>query len=267
MVIGRTYLLRVSAIPDRPGWWNGSFIDTSTGKSVSIGNTHLPAGATSISPNAGFVEYLNWNDPNSKCVDQADSAATYGPITGDGGTVHYGKTWTSNTCTYADRHGVGWDGSAYLAAYPKAIPLASQSSNYFGDGRTGTADKAIDGNTDGNFNHGSVTHTGQDLHASWQADLGTTEYVNEITLYNRTDCCSVRLGDIWVCASTTPFPPDFVAGNQTDPHSGVRCYRFTSDNPYIGAIHLSDQLSGPARYVEVQLAGTGSLSLAEVQVI
>src|SRR5436309_11734342 len=39
---------------------------------------------------------------------------------------------------------------------------------------------AVDGNTDGTFFDGSVTHTNQDANAWWQVDLGTSATVASI---------------------------------------------------------------------------------------
>ncbi len=52
----------------------------------------------------------------------------------------------------------------------------------------GTADKAIDGNTDGAFANGSVTHTvenGSNPH--WEVDLGAEYPIDQIVVWNRTD--------------------------------------------------------------------------------
>src|SRR6266851_5266458 len=55
---------------------------------------------------------------------------------------------------------------------------ATQSSTY--GGGTG-ASNAVDGNTDGNFSHGSITHTNLDANAWWQVDLGTSATVGSIS--------------------------------------------------------------------------------------
>jgi serine/threonine protein kinase len=61
---------------------------------------------------------------------------------------------------------------------------ATQSSEEWG----GTADLAIDGNTDGVFDHKSVTHTqGNQSDPRWQLDLGRELMLNEIIIWNRTD--------------------------------------------------------------------------------
>jgi hypothetical protein len=69
---------------------------------------------------------------------------------------------------------------------------ASQSTTGFG----GDASRANDGNTDGNFGAGSVTHTDVgDLAPWWQVDLGAEYSISRVVLWNRTDCCQWRLSN------------------------------------------------------------------------
>ncbi len=61
---------------------------------------------------------------------------------------------------------------------------ASQSSNY----ADATADRAIDGRTEGNYNKRSVSHTaanGKD--PWWEVDLGETHHLERLVIWNRTD--------------------------------------------------------------------------------
>ncbi len=58
---------------------------------------------------------------------------------------------------------------------------------------SGWPNRAIDGNWDGDFNRGSVTHTTETTDPWWELDLGTEQIVDQITIWNRTDCCSDRL--------------------------------------------------------------------------
>src|SRR6202035_1629549 len=67
------------------------------------------------------------------------------------------------------------------------------------------ASSAVDGNTDGSFFNGSVSHTNADSNAWWQGDLGSSASVTSIVILNRTDCCGDRLSDYWVFVSNTPF--------------------------------------------------------------
>lgn len=121
---------------------------------------------------------------------------------------------------------------------------ASQSTTGWG----AEASRAVDGNTDGNFGNGSVTHTVYDPQAWWQVDLLGLQNVGIVELYNRTDCCSDRLTNFKL----------LVSENGTD---------WTSFNyPGQPPAKLAFAVNRAARFVKVQLNGTNYLSLAEVRV-
>lgn len=123
---------------------------------------------------------------------------------------------------------------------------ATQSSNYiYGNA---VAALAVDGNTDGKFNNGSVTHTQENMNAWWQVDLQSVQQVAVVTLYNRTDCCMERLSNFKLLVS------DNGTTWQEYPHPGPASQQ------------VSFQVNRAARYVKVQLNGQGVLSLAEVEV-
>ncbi len=121
---------------------------------------------------------------------------------------------------------------------------AAQSSTLNG----GSASRAVDGNTDGNWDHGSVSHTDLNAQAWWQVDLGAVMDVGQVVLYNRTDCCRERLSnfDVWVSTDGATWAKTPVPGTAGD-RTALPIYL-------------------PARFVRVQLRGTDYLSLTEVQV-
>ncbi|MFK7766743.1 MAG: DUF1553 domain-containing protein [Mariniblastus sp.] len=59
----------------------------------------------------------------------------------------------------------------------------SQSSTGFG----GLAELAIDGNTDGDFEKKSTTHTNRQRKPWWELDLGSTQSVESISIWHRSD--------------------------------------------------------------------------------
>ncbi|WP_025741137.1 chondroitinase-B domain-containing protein [Aquimarina pacifica] len=73
---------------------------------------------------------------------------------------------------------------------------ASQSSNY--SSTLGQANLAIDGNTNGNWNGGSVTHTLSLTGSWWQVVLNQETNIGEIVIYNRINCCMDRLSNFTV---------------------------------------------------------------------
>jgi hypothetical protein len=137
---------------------------------------------------------------------------------------------------------------------------AAQSSTFPGYATDGAA-SAVDGNTDGNFGDGSVTATNLDPNPWWQVDLGTSTAVSSIVIWDRTDCCSSRLGDYWVFVSDTPFLP-------TDTPATLQSRLGTFSSHQTSAPNPSTTIAAGAqgRYVRVQLSSANYLSLAEVQV-
>ena len=136
---------------------------------------------------------------------------------------------------------------------------ATQSSTY---GTWPVAAFAVDGNTDGRYSDGSVSHTLQEANAWWQVDLGSSATVNSIVLWNRTECCGDRLADYWVFVSNVPFGP-------TDTPSTLQSRTGTWGSHRTAAPNPSTTIAvggAQGRYVRVQLTGTNYLSLAEVQV-
>ncbi|XP_055521506.1 fucolectin-like [Leucoraja erinacea] len=71
---------------------------------------------------------------------------------------------------------------------------ATQSST----GGYATADKAIDGSRDGDYHHGSCTHTRSEPQPWWSVDLFAQESVLSVKITNRADCCSKRFKDVTV---------------------------------------------------------------------
>jgi hypothetical protein len=134
---------------------------------------------------------------------------------------------------------------------------ATQSSTAFDS----PAAHAVDGDTDGSYGAGSLSHTGDDQHAWWQVDLGSSQSLSSINLWNRTDCCGERDSDYWVFVSNAPFDHSLTPAQQAA-QPGVW------SNHQLGTMGRPTRVAAPTtgRYVMVQLAGTNYLALAEVQV-
>ncbi len=124
--------------------------------------------------------------------------------------------------------------------------LAEQSSTAY----NGAASRAIDGNTNGNWNSGTITHTANTYQPWWQVRLGADYEIGEIKIWNRTNCCSSRLNNFDV----------FVYNN-----AGIQVFKTTiTDTPSPSVTINTGGVIG-AR-VRVKLKGTNPLSLAEVEV-
>lgn len=124
--------------------------------------------------------------------------------------------------------------------------LATQSSTV----NDGSASRAVDGITDGDWGNSSVTHTDDVASPWWQVDLAGTEAITEVLVYNRTDCCADRLSNFDVELLDTE-------GNV------VASQHFAGVAPALTTVRF---LAVPAQFVRVQLVGTNPLSLAEVVV-
>ncbi|MES2832656.1 MAG: discoidin domain-containing protein [Pseudomonadota bacterium] len=140
---------------------------------------------------------------------------------------------------------------------------ATQSSTAY----DGLASRAVDENTNGDFTLYSVTHTATERNAWLQIDLGTSQSIDMINVWNRTDCCADRLRDFWVFVSDQPFGQDDTAAMLKE-KSGVWARAGFRPNP-----KSSVQTGGiRGRYVRIQLPGNqpiedSSLSIAEVEVM
>mmetsp|Transcript_6318 Transcript_6318/g.9727 ORF Transcript_6318/g.9727 Transcript_6318/m.9727 type:complete len:597 (+) Transcript_6318:84-1874(+) len=131
--------------------------------------------------------------------------------------------------------------------------IARQSSTYRA-GLFGAAALAIDGNTDGDYDNGSVAHTGGG-NAWWEVDLDCKASINRIVVYNRNDCCTDELKGAVVSILTY----DFIE---------VASYAITDDNPEVVTFGLFPAVEGT--YVKISQdegpRGAGILMLAEVEV-
>src|SRR5690606_21323481 len=125
------------------------------------------------------------------------------------------------------------------------------------------AELAIDGNTDGTYSRGSVTHTNSvpGQQSWWQIDLTDIVDIRSINIFNRADCCFARLEKFHVFVSEAPFTGNTVAEIQSQ--AGVIDI-FHADT----AGRLTNiPVSSSGRYVRIQLEETDTpLSLAEVQI-
>ena len=149
---------------------------------------------------------------------------------------------------------------AYVAAQSVNVALhgtASQSSTAW----AASADRAVDGDRDGMWTHGSVTMTADAPGSWWQVSFAPN-YVHEIALFNRSDSAWQRLSN---------FRVDVIIGTVS-----IYSRNFCTDGSWIdhgfSARLLLPQTGLPADTVRVTLLGPGPtseqiLSLAEVEVL
>ncbi|HFC00555.1 MAG TPA: T9SS type A sorting domain-containing protein, partial [Phaeodactylibacter sp.] len=97
--------------------------------------------------------------------------------------------------------------------------------------------------------------------AWWEVDLGAVYNIDEVRLWNRTDCCTEHFANFYVLISDVPFSSMDL--NTTLNQAGVDSYLVTGEAAYPTTV--STIRTG--RYVRVQLAGTAYLAIAEVEIM
>jgi hypothetical protein len=127
---------------------------------------------------------------------------------------------------------------------------AQQSSTTQG----GEASRAVDGNIDTIYAHGSCTHTHYDNEPWWMVDLETNRKIGGVQIWNRGDCCGSRLSNFEVrVGASTAWEKDAQCGSRHSVAQGrrktIRC----------------DGKEG--RYVFIVIRGRSYLNLCEVRVL
>ncbi len=146
-------------------------------------------------------------------------------------------------------------GGAYASSYNLALGKPATESSTYPYSIPVAASYAVDGNTNGEFLNSSTTHTNIEQGAWWQVDLGGKKKINQIIIYNRTDCCANRLSNYQVSIS-----------NKAD----FSTHTYQQDFHVVPNPKKTIKLNGSGkqgRYVRIQLLDKNYLSLAEVQVI
>ncbi len=140
--------------------------------------------------------------------------------------------------------------------------VATQSSTRSVLGVTALPRFAVDGSTNGAFLSQSLSHTNSEPQPWWQVDLGQSATLSEVKIYNRTDCCAARLANFYVFSSASDMTGRTIDALIAD--TSVTKQLVPSFN---GANNITlNFANAQARFVRVQLVGTNSLEMAEVQV-
>ncbi|MEM6631990.1 MAG: discoidin domain-containing protein [Bacteroidota bacterium] len=231
--------------------------------------------SVSIAPSGPFttdqgVQQLQGQPSGGSWSGAVSSNGTFNPAQGAGSytvtyTVNLGDGCTKTTSSNIQVNTPSTGGGAECTG-PINLALnraASQSSTY-GDG---VASIAIDGNTSGGGSpwgaSASLSHTNNEFQPWWQVDLGQQADINEVTIYNRSDCCQDRVRNLYILVSSQPFS------------NSASLSQLLSD-PTIQATQFSAQVARPStisvpttgRYVRIQLQATSQiLNLVEVQVM
>jgi hypothetical protein len=83
---------------------------------------------------------------------------------------------------------------AEVQVYENGINIAGQGKATQSSTSSGAlAERAIDGNTNGDYFARSVSSTSSEGHSWWELNLGKEHRVSSVVLYNRADCCGDRI--------------------------------------------------------------------------
>ena len=137
---------------------------------------------------------------------------------------------------------------------------ASQSSTY----GNGSASFAIDGNMIGDSPwSANLQHTNTEASPWWSVELQGVSQIEEVKLYNRSNCCMDRLKDFYVFASENPIDGNMSIGMLTS-NPNIKYIYFPGA---AGAMESFDFGGIDAQYILVKLGGNGTLHMAEVEVL
>jgi hypothetical protein len=150
------------------------------------------------------------------------------------------------------------DGLVENMAVGKPALQSSTSGSY-------SADRACDGNTDGNLYNGSVSHTTRDYQPWWEVDLEAVREIGNIDVWGRTDSRWWLLKDFYVLVSVDPFESTDLTTTLAQP--GVTASYVQGRIDGLPNDMISLPFDVPGRYVRVQMTSAGSLlMMAEVEV-
>ncbi|MEM6630148.1 MAG: discoidin domain-containing protein [Bacteroidota bacterium] len=201
------------------------------------------------------IYYDNSQQPNSENL--VSDNLHYNSL----GQVRVGGEFAS---TYQSFNAIEGCDAGGLCAVSENIALnkeATQSSTYF----QGTASLAVDGNRTGNSatsNPPDLQHTLSEFQPWWQVDLGAISVIEQVKVYNRTNCCQGRLNNFYVLWSDQPFDETKSLDSLlTDPL--VSFIRFNGTAGLVETI----QIDSTGRYVRIHHTREVILHLAEVEVI
>jgi hypothetical protein len=123
----------------------------------------------------------------------------------------------------------------------------------------GSADFANDGRTD-RLVEGRITQTRPEAQAWWEIDLGGSVDIDQIAIWNRSDCCQDWLQRFYVLVSDDPIASRRPALAAVQP--GLTPFYVDAATATPTTIPIGRR----GRYVRIQLTGSDSLTLGEVQV-
>lgn len=141
-----------------------------------------------------------------------------------------------------------------------ALNQPATQSTTLGNGR---ANLAVDGERSGTSPWaGDLQHTEEEENPWWEVELSSFSQIDQVIVFNRSDCCQSRLNDFYVLVSASPFNPE---ASLSELLNNLNISQ-TFFSGAAGSLEILP-IDATGRYVRIQLAGTGTLHLREVEVI
>ncbi|WP_165214673.1 alpha-L-fucosidase [Schaalia sp. ZJ1691] len=260
--------ITVTAAAEEPVATAPTFLVHPENQQVRVGQTAAFAAQATGWPTPTYQWYEITPEGQILPIEGATSA-TYSldPLIEDDGAQF--RVVAKNSAGEATSH------TATLTVLPEKQNLAlkkptRQSSTAW----SGISSRANDGDTDGVWDNGSVSHTSEsDENPWWETDLGDTYRVSTVDVWNRaaemtckstTVPCSDRLKNFYVIASKSPVASLVTSLEEMINAEDAKAIKVEGVAKYPSSVDFGDF---PARYITVVLPGKGTpLSLAEVEV-
>ncbi|MEM9717930.1 MAG: PKD domain-containing protein [Bacteroidota bacterium] len=195
----------------------------------------------------------------------ANANGTFDPSQGPGTyTVSYTYT-DGNGCTQSASSSVTVIPSGSSCTNPTNLALnqPTEQSTLYG---LGISSIGVDGDIDGTrgpWSNASLIHTAREDQPWWQVSLPSLSEIQEVVLYNRTDCCQSRLTNFYVLISDTPFP-NGASLDQLLTNPTIQPFLFDGNAGNVENIPINST----GQYVRIQLSSTSEiLHFAEVEVM
>ncbi|XP_025080330.1 fucolectin-like [Pomacea canaliculata] len=146
--------------------------------------------------------------------------------------------------------------SAVLASENVALRKPARHISTFTNYPLATADKAVDGNTNGAFSNNSCTHTNEFYNTWWKVDLMGFYNITSVQLFTRTDARWDRLQNFEVRVSGTD-PTTFPSGD------GQQCVYYRNQVALTGTLlNCTRPITG--RFVSVFKQANEVLTICEM---
>lgn len=249
----------------------GEDINITTGQSASLSGTVEYNGAVNPSydlmwtkkEGSGDVDFSASSDYNTDVTFSEDGVYTLQLLANDysndlNGEQKYYTLIDEVTVTVGE--GDDNNNSNSDCNTPSNLALG-KSTNQSSTHQEAESSRAVDGDTNGEYWSGqSVSLTPWSIQPWWEVDLEEISSIDEIKIWNRTDCCNQFLKEFYVMVSDFPFESDDLDQNLNQ--ATVTSFYFEE----VAGFPSAQTLEVEGRYVRIQMSGSGFMGLAEVEI-